>query len=68
MEENGGKRMRGRARGRARGRTRGGRARGRSKKQVKVIQHLKICHKMLHPKINTNNCANLLLNMALIFT
>ena len=35
MEEDGGKRMRGRTRGRARGRTRG-RARGRSKKQVKV--------------------------------
>lgn len=39
MEENGGKRMRGRTRGRGRGRTRGGRAsRGRSKKQVKVNQ------------------------------
>lgn len=37
MEEDGGKRMRGRTRGRARGRTRG-RARGRSKKQVKVIE------------------------------
>lgn len=35
MEEDSGKRMRGRTRGRARGRTRG-RARGRSKKQVKV--------------------------------
>lgn len=35
MEEDSGKRMRGRTRGRARGRTRG-RTRGRSKKQVKV--------------------------------
>ncbi|XP_070168789.1 E3 ubiquitin-protein ligase Hakai [Polyergus mexicanus] len=37
MEENGGKRMRGRTRGRGRGRARG-RARGKSKKQVKVIE------------------------------
>lgn len=36
MEEEGGKRMRGRARGRARGRPRG-RARGRGKKAVKVF-------------------------------
>ncbi|XP_012265204.2 E3 ubiquitin-protein ligase Hakai [Athalia rosae] len=37
MEEDGGKRMRGRARGRARGRPRG-RARGRGKKAVKIIE------------------------------
>ncbi|XP_012271066.1 E3 ubiquitin-protein ligase Hakai [Orussus abietinus] len=37
MEEDGGKRMRGRSRGRARGRPRG-RARGRAKKAVKVIE------------------------------
>lgn len=48
MEEDSGKRMRGRTRGRARGRTRG-RTRGRSKKQVKVnLNNLKIFNYLLY--------------------